>query len=47
MSVLMVRSIVKEESVPQVEAAAQKVFSALEQAQPKGIRYASCKLADR
>jgi hypothetical protein len=42
----MVRSKVKEDCVAQVETAASKVFSALQQEQPNGIRYASCKLAD-
>jgi hypothetical protein len=46
MGVLMVRSKVKPESVAAVEAAVEKVFSAIEQAQPGGVRYASCKLGD-
>lgn len=46
MSVMMIRSKVKAESVPEVEAAVRKVFSAIEQAQPEGVRYASSKLGD-
>jgi hypothetical protein len=46
MSVMMVRATVKEESVADAEEAVRKMFAAVEQAQPKGVRYASCKLAD-
>lgn len=46
MNVLMVRSKVKTESVAEVEAAIEKVFSAIEQAQPEGVHYASSRLAD-
>ena len=46
MNVLMVRAKVKAESVTEAEAAAEKMFAAIEQAQPEGVRYASCKLAD-
>jgi hypothetical protein len=46
MNVLMVRSKVKEESVADAEAAVEKMFAAIEQAQPEGVHYASCKLAD-
>jgi hypothetical protein len=46
MSVLMVRSKVKTENVGEVEAAVQRLFAAIQQAQPHGIRYASCRLAD-
>jgi hypothetical protein len=46
MNVLMVRSKVKAESVTDVEAAIEKVFSAIEQAQPAGVRYASSRLGD-
>ena len=42
----MVRSEVKPESVAEVEAAVEKMFAAIEQAQPAGFRYASCKLSD-
>jgi hypothetical protein len=46
MSVLTVRAKVKEENVADVEAAAEKMFAAIEQAQPANVRYASCKLSD-
>lgn len=46
MDVLMVRSKVKAESVAEVEAAITKVFSAIERAQPAGVRYASSRLED-
>ena len=45
MNVLMIRAKVHEQSVPDVEAGAHKMFAAIEAAQPK-IRYASCKLPD-
>jgi hypothetical protein len=45
-NVLMVRSKVKAESVAEVEAAITKVFSAIERAQPAGVRYASSRLED-
>lgn len=46
MSLLMVRSKVKAERVAETEAAVEKVFSAIEQAQPEGVRYTSCVLGD-
>jgi hypothetical protein len=46
MKVLMVRSKIKAESVAEVETAIEKVFSAIKQAQPAGVRYASSRLAD-
>jgi hypothetical protein len=46
MKVLMVRSKVKAESVAEAEAGVKKMFAAIAQAQPKGVHYASCKLAD-
>jgi hypothetical protein len=46
MSVMMVRAKVKAESRDEVEASARKMFSAIEQAQPQGVRYASCTLPD-
>ncbi|GHO85871.1 hypothetical protein KSZ_38770 [Dictyobacter formicarum] len=42
----MIRSKVKAEHVTEVEAAARRVFAALQQAQPDGIRYSSCRLSD-
>ena len=46
MSVLIVQSKVKQENVADVDAAAQRMFAALREAQPEGIRYASLRLAD-
>ena len=46
MSVTMIRAKVKDESVADVEAAVAKMFSAIEEAEPQGVRYASCRLAD-
>src|SRR5262249_2773072 len=46
MSVMMFQAKVKAESVAELEAAARTVFSAVEQVQPKGMRYASAKLSD-
>lgn len=42
----MIRAKVKPESVEHVEASAGKMFAAIEQAQPRGVRYASCKQPD-
>ncbi len=46
MRTLLVRSKVQAAHVTEVEAAVKRVFAALEKAQPKGIRYASCRLDD-
>jgi hypothetical protein len=46
MNVTMLRAKVKAERVADVEAAVRTMFSAIEQAQPKGIRYASSRLSD-
>ena len=46
MSVMMLRPKVKAESVAEVEAAVRSMFSAIEKAQPRGVRYASCRLSD-
>ncbi len=46
MNVLLVRSKVKAANVTEVEAAVKRVFAALQQEQPKGIRYTSCRLSD-
>ena len=46
MNVLMVRAKIKEEDVADAQAAIEKVIQALEQAQPAGVRYASCLLSD-
>jgi hypothetical protein len=41
-----VRSRVKTEGVSEVEAALEKAFSAIADAQPEGVRYASNKAGD-
>jgi hypothetical protein len=46
MNVLMVRSKVKADNAAEVEAAVTKMFAAIEQAQPRGVRYVSCRLPD-
>jgi hypothetical protein len=46
MSVHMVQAKVKRESVIDVQAAAKKMFAAINAAQPEGIRYASSLLPD-
>ena len=46
MTVMMIRATVRTESVPEVEAGAREVFSAIAEAQPTGVRYASRKLPD-
>ncbi len=42
----MIRANVKDERVADVEAAVKTMFSAIEQAEPQGVRYASCRLSD-
>jgi len=46
MSVHMVEAKIKQESVTDVQAAAKKMFAAVDAAQPEGMRYASCLLPD-
>ena len=46
MSVHMVEAKIRRESVDEIEAGARKMFAAIEQAKPEGIRYASCLLPD-
>ncbi|MCX4576599.1 hypothetical protein [Streptomyces sp. NBC_01571] len=46
MAVLMVRATVKPECVDELEAALRRMFTAIEAARPKGVRYASYRLAD-
>jgi hypothetical protein len=46
MKVQMVRAKVKAEHVAEIEAAGQRLFAALERAQPQGIRYTTCLLPD-
>ena len=46
MNVVMIRAKVKAESVSDVEAAAEKMFGAINAVQPKGVKYASTLLSD-
>jgi hypothetical protein len=46
MNVMMVRAKVKPESVVEVEEAVRTMFSAIQEAQPQGVHYASCRLPD-
>jgi hypothetical protein len=46
MSVLMAKAKIKTEGVADVKAATEKLFAAIDAAQPEGIRYASLLLAD-
>jgi hypothetical protein len=46
MNVLMVHSKIRAENVEDVDAAVQRLFAAIEREEPKGIRYASCRLPD-
>jgi hypothetical protein len=42
----MVQGKIKPEGLDGVEEAARKMFAALDEAQPEGVRYASCRLPD-
>jgi hypothetical protein len=42
----MVQAKIKRESVTDVRTGAEKMFAAVDAAQPEGIRYASCLLPD-
>lgn len=46
MALLMIRTKVKPDHTGDVEAAAKKMFAALDAAKPAGVRYMSCRLAD-
>jgi hypothetical protein len=46
MSVLMVRSKIKAENATDLEAAAKAMFTAISEAAPRGVRYASFRLPD-
>ncbi len=46
MSVSMAQAKIKAESVDNVQAAVKRMFAVINAAQPDGIRYASCLLAD-
>jgi hypothetical protein len=46
MSVTMVKATIKPDKTAEMEKAGREMFAAIEAAQPQGVRYASCKLAD-
>lgn len=46
MALRMIQATLKPESVPEVDEAIQRLFAALEQAQPGGVRYASLRRLD-
>jgi hypothetical protein len=46
MSVRMIRAKIKADKTADVEKSAIEMFTAIEAAQPQGVHYASCKLAD-
>jgi hypothetical protein len=46
MTITMIRASVKEDAVAEAEAAVERMFAAIDEAQPQGVRYASTKLAD-
>jgi hypothetical protein len=46
MGLMMVRAKIKADSIDEIEAQGRKLFSAIEQAQPQGLRYAVCRLPD-
>jgi len=46
MNVMMIRAQLKAETVSEIDAAAEKMFSAIKAAQPGGVKYASLRLAD-
>jgi hypothetical protein len=47
MSLLMAQAKLKTDSVAEVQTAAQKLFGAIETAQPEGVRYAWILFPDR
>lgn len=46
MDVMMIRAKIKAESVPDSEAAIEKMFAAIDSARPAGVKYASTRLPD-
>jgi hypothetical protein len=47
MNVLMIRAKLKAESIPDIEAATEKMFAAINAERPAGVKYASTRLPDR
>lgn len=46
MTVRMIRAKVKTENTAELDQTVKDMFSAIEAAEPEGVRYASCKLPD-
>lgn len=46
MSITMVKATIKPDKTAEMEKAGRDMFAAIEAAQPQGVRYALCKLAD-
>ena len=46
MSITLVHATIKPDKTAEMEKAGREMFAAIEAAQPQGVRYASCKLAD-
>ena len=46
MALMMIRATLKPERVEEVDAAIERLFAALDAAQPAGVRYASLRMAD-
>lgn len=46
MSVRMVHAKIRADKTAELEQATKEMFAAIEAAQPQGVRYASCRLAD-
>jgi hypothetical protein len=46
MNVMMIRAKVKAENVPDIQAAAEKMFGSINAVRPEGVKYASSRLSD-
>jgi hypothetical protein len=46
MTVMMARAEVDPDHIDDVEAAVKELFAAIDEAQPAGVHYASCRVAD-
>ena len=46
MSITMIRAKVRPDHAADLEAAAKRLFAALHDSQPRGLRYGSCRLPD-
>src|SRR6516225_11985472 len=46
MSITLVKATIKPDKASEMEKAGREMFTAIEAAQPQGVRYASCKVPD-